>query len=129
MTKTKFTNLSFKKQDASNTVKFFVDDKNGVVVCRLYDRWYDIFHTAKTKVHDADKFSEKTGRAIAFNKARRKELEHNLAMIANEREQIKQAYQRYMGMLDKREHVNQIYLAGVQDELNELMGVKTVEED
>lgn len=131
MSKTKFTSLSIKKQDASNTVKFHVDEKNGVVVCRLYDRWYDTFHTAKTKVHGADKFSEKTGRAIAFNKARRKELEHNLAMIEAERAEIQRVYNEYMGRLAKREHINNIYLAGVQDELDELMGVErpdTVEE-
>lgn len=121
MAKTKFTNLSIKDQNKSKTVKFFTDFKNGVTICRLYDRWDDIYHTAKTRCHDVDAFDEKKGRTIAFNKARRKELMHNLRNIEADRAMVQEKYERIMKMLDAREEINTIYLAGVEDELAELM--------
>lgn len=121
--KKKFTNLSVKKQDESKTVKFFVDEANGVVVCRLYDRWYGNYFVGKTRCHDVDKYDEKRGRAIAFNKARKKELEFNLKCVARQRKELQAWYEREMKFLDKREAINEIYLAGALEDLSELMKV------
>lgn len=120
--KAKFTNLSLAEQDKSKTVKFTTDVENGVTVCRLYDRWYDRYFIGVTRCHDVDTFDEKKGRAIAFNKARRKELIADLAELNNEREYVTRRYEEIMNQLDKREGLKHIYLAGVNEELDELMG-------
>lgn len=121
MAKKNFTDLSIKDQDKSKTVKFFVDAEQGVVVCRLYDRWDDIFHTAKTRCHDVDKFNEKKGRAIAFNKAKRKELLHNLKNVEMEKKYLDELYNARVEALTKRAHINTIYLEGVNLALEDLM--------
>ena len=119
--KSKFTSLSFAEQDKSKTVKFHDDEKNGVTVCRLYDRWNNRYFTAKTKVHDVDQYDKQTGRAIAFNKARRKELLNDLSCIEADRAFITARYEELMNQLDQREGLKHIYLMGVEDELHELM--------
>lgn len=121
--KKKFTDLSIKEQNQSNTVFFHTDKENGVVVCRLYDRWYDRFHVAKTRCVGGDKFNEKKGRAIAFNKARKKELEFNLRMIEDERNALDSFYREETERLSKRHHINVIYLEGVKEELKDLFGI------
>ena len=119
--KSKFTNLSLAEQDKSNTVKFKTDAANGVTVCRLYDRWYDRYFIGVTRCHDVDAFDEKKGRAIAFNKARRKEVLADLAMLEKERKYVTRRYEEYMNRLDKNEGLKHIYLAGIEEELKELM--------
>lgn len=120
--KTKFLNLSLAEQDKSKTVKFKSDLKSGVTVCRLYDRWNDRYFTGVTRCHDVDNFDERKGRAIAFNKARRKELLADLAHIEWARQDIIRQYEDVMKWYDRRESLKRIYLTGVEEELNELMG-------
>lgn len=117
----KFTSLSIKEQDKSNTVKFYVDKAKGVTICRLYDRWNDRYFTAKTTCLDVDKFSEKTGRAIAFNKARRKELLSDIRNLEQLRDLVVKEYENLLKSIDHRQGLKHIYLAGVDEELTELM--------
>ena len=119
--KSKFTSLPASEQDKSNSVRFYDDEKNGVTVCTLYDRWNDRVFVAKTRVHDVDQYDKQTGRTIAFNKARRKELLNDLSCIDAERAFITARYEELMNKLDQREGLKHIYLMGVEDELHELM--------
>ena len=119
--KSKFTSLSIAEQDESNTVKFFTNHETGVTVCRLYDRWHNRYFTAKTKCLDVDKFSEKKGRAIAFNKARRKELLADLNECHREFVSIRDYANSILDKISARMELKRIYLAGVDDELRELM--------
>lgn len=119
--KSNFLTLPIKKQDQSKTVKFYVNEEKGTVVCRLYDRWYDIYHVGKAQCLDSDKFEEKRGRAIAFNRARQNELLFNIKNILEERDRLNEWYKEESKRLDKREDLNQIYLSGVESELNELV--------
>lgn len=122
MAKSKFTNLPASEQDKSNTVRFYDDPKSGVTVCSLYDRWNNRTFVARTRVHDVDQYEQQTGRAIAFNKARRKELLNDITMLENTRLKITRRYEALMNKIDKNVDLKHIYLAGVDDELNELMG-------
>jgi hypothetical protein len=119
--KSNFLNLSIKQQNQSKTVKFYVNEEKGTVVCRLYDRFYDTYHVGKAQCLSDDKFDEKRGRAIAFNRARQNELLYNLKSICDERDYIDEQYRILTTRLDKREDLNQIYLAGVNEELAELV--------
>lgn len=119
--KSNFLSLSIKKQDQSKTVKFFVNEEKGTVVCRLYDRWYDMYHVGKAQCHDVDEFNEKRGRAIAFNRARQKELEYNLKHIAEDRAYWQEVCDEQIVQYNKREEINTIYLEGVKDELKNLI--------
>lgn len=119
--KSNFTKMSPKQQDMSNTVKFHDDEKNGVTVCTLYDRWYGRRFIAKTRCHEVDQYDQQVGRAIAFNKARRKELLSDLEIINYQRKELTRMYEEEMSRLDKSEGMKHIYLAGVDEELRELM--------
>ena len=119
--KSNFTKMSPKQQDMSNTVKFHDDEKNGVTVCTLYDRWYGRRFIAKTRCHEVDQYDQQVGRAIAFNKARRKELLSDLEIINYQRKELTRMYEEEMSRLDKSEGLKHIYLAGVDEELRELM--------
>ena len=119
--KSNFTKMSPKQQDLSNTVKFHDDEKNGVTVCTLYDRWYGRRFIAKTRCHEVDQYDQQIGRAIAFNKARRKELLSDLEIINYQRKELTRMYEEEMSRLDKSEGMKHIYLAGVDEELRELM--------
>ena len=119
--KSNFTKMSPKQQDMSNTVKFHDDEKNGVTVCTLYDRWYGRRFIAKTRCHEVDQYDQQVGRAIAFNKARRKELLSDLEIINYQRKELTRMYEEEMNRLDKSEGLKHIYLAGVDEELRELM--------
>lgn len=125
--KSKFTSLSLAEQDKSKTVKFFTDNQNGVTVCRLYDRWNDRYFTAKTRCHDVDVFDEKKGRAIAFNKARKKELLSDIVYLEQYQRWLTESYEAEMNALDRRLGLKHIYLAGVNDELDELLNGETTE--
>lgn len=127
--KSNFTKMSPKQQDKSNTVKFHDDEKNGVTVCTLYDRWYGRRFIAKTRCHEVDQYDQQVGRAIAFNKARRKELLSDLEIINYQRKELTRMYEEEMSRLDKSEGLKHIYLAGVDEELRELMnGMPTFDE-
>ena len=119
--KSNFTKMSPKQQDMSNTVKFHDDEKNGVTVCTLYDRWYGRRFIAKTRCHEVDQYNQRVGRAIAFNKARRKELLSDIDIINYQRKELTRMYEEEMSRLDKSEGMKHIYLAGVDEELRELM--------
>ena len=119
--KSNFTKMSPKQQDMSNTVKFHDDEKNGVTVCTLYDRWYGRRFIAKTRCHEVDQYDQQVGRAIAFNKARRKELLSDLEIINYQRKELTRMYEEEMSRLDKSEGLKHIYLAGVDEELRELV--------
>lgn len=119
--KSNFTKMSPKQQDMSNTVKFHDDEKNGVTVCTLYDRWYGRRFIAKTRCHEVDQYDQQVGRAIAFNKARRKELLSDIEIINYQRKELTRMYEEEMSRLDKSEGMKHIYLAGVDEELRELM--------
>ena len=119
--KSNFTKMSPEQQDMSNTVKFHDDEKNGVTVCTLYDRWYGRRFIAKTRCHEVDQYDQQVGRAIAFNKARRKELLSDLEIINYQRKELTRMYEEEMSRLDKSEGLKHIYLAGVDEELRELM--------
>lgn len=119
--KTNFTKMSPEQQDMSNTVKFHDDEKNGVTVCTLYDRWYGRRFIAKTRCHEVDQYDQRVGRAIAFNKARRKELLSDIDIINYQRKELTRMYEDEMNRLDKSEGLKHIYLAGVDEELRELM--------
>ena len=119
--KTNFTKMSPEQQDMSNTVKFHDDEKNGVTVCTLYDRWYGRRFIAKTRCHEVDQYDQRVGRAIAFNKARRKELLSDIDIINYQRKELTRMYEEEMNRLDKSEGLKHIYLAGVDEELRELM--------
>ena len=120
--KSNFTKMSPEQQDMSNTVKFHDDEKNGVTVCTLYDRWYGRRFIAKTRCHEVDQYDQQVGRAIAFNKARRKELLSDIEIINYQRKELTRMYEEEMNRLDKSEGLEHIYLAGVNEELRELMG-------
>lgn len=120
----KFTELSLVEQDKSKTVKFSKNEQSGVIVCRLFDRWYGRTFIGVARCHDTDVFDEKKGRAIAFNKARQKELISDLRMLAEDRKRLTRWYEERMNRLDKNEGLKHIYLAGVKQELDELMGVE-----
>lgn len=120
--KSNFTKMSPEQQDMSNTVKFHDDEKNGVTVCTLYDRWYGRRFIAKTRCHEVDQYDQQVGRAIAFNKARRKELLSDIDIINYQRKELTRMYEDEMNRLDKSEGLKYIYLAGVAEELRELMG-------
>lgn len=120
--KSNFTKMSPEQQDMSNTVKFHDDEKNGVTVCTLYDRWYGRRFIAKTRCHEVDQYDQQVGRAIAFNKARRKELLSDIEIINYQRKELTRMYEEEMNRLDKSEGLKHIYLAGVNEELRELMG-------
>lgn len=120
----KFTELSLAEQDKSKTVKFSKNEKSGVIVCRLFDRWYGRTFIGVARCHDTDVFDEKKGRAIAFNKARQKELISDLRLLADQRKRLTRWYEDKMNRLDKNEGLKHIYLAGVKQELDELMGVE-----
>ena len=119
--KSNFTKMSPEQQDMSNTVKFHDDEKNGVTVCTLYDRWYGRRFIAKTRCHEVDQYDQRIGRAIAFNKARRKELLSDIDIINYQRKEMTRMYEEEMNRLDKSEGLKHIYLAGVDEELRELM--------
>lgn len=119
--KSNFTKMSPKQQDMSNTVKFHDDEKNGVTVCTLYDRWYGRRFIAKTRCHEVDQYDQQVGRAIAFNKARRKELLSDIEIINYQRKELTRMYEEELNRLDKSEGMKHIYLAGVDEELRELM--------
>ena len=119
--KSNFTKMSPEQQDMSNTVKFHDDEKNGVTVCTLYDRWYGRRFIAKTRCHEVDQYDQRIGRAIAFNKARRKELLSDIDIINYQRKELTRMYEEEMNRLDKSEGLKHIYLAGVDEELRELM--------
>lgn len=127
--KSNFTKLSLAEQDKSKTVKFTTDAKNGVTVCRLYDRWFGRSFVGVTRCHNVDTFDEKIGRAIAFNKARRKELLSDIALLKAQRERLTRMYEQKMSRIDKNEGLKHIYLAGVNEELNELMGNVPLSDD
>ena len=120
--KSNFTKMGPEQQDMSNTVKFHDDEKNGVTVCTLYDRWYGRRFIAKTRCHEVDQYDQQVGRAIAFNKARRKELLSDIDIINYQRKELTRMYEEEMNRLDKSEGLKHIYLAGVNEELRELMG-------
>ena len=120
--KSNFTKMSPDQQDQSNTVKFHDDEKNGVTVCTLYDRWYGRRFIAKTRCHEVDQYDQQVGRAIAFNKARRKELLSDIEIINYQRKELTHMYEEEMNRLDKSEGLKHIYLAGVNEELRELIG-------
>jgi len=117
----KFTEMSLAEQDKSQTVKFSKNEKSGVTVCRLFDRWYGRTFIGVSRCHDTDVFDEKKGRAIAFNKARKKELISDLRLIAGQRMKLMRLYEEEMKRIDKNESLKRIYLAGVNNELNELI--------
>ena len=119
--KSNFTKMSPEQQDMSNTVKFHDDEKNGVTVCTLYDRWYGRRFIAKTRCHEVDQYDLRVGRAIAFNKARRKELLSDIDIINYQRKELTRMYEEEINRLDKSEGLKHIYLAGVDEELRELM--------
>ena len=119
--KAKFTNLSLAEQDKSKTVKFTTDVEKGVTVCRLYDRWYDRYFIGVTRCHDVDTFDEKKGRAIAFNKARRKELEFTIKRIDDQRTLLDRLYNEEVNRLDKQQGLLYNYLEGVNLALEELV--------
>ena len=119
--KSNFTKMSPEQQDMSNTVKFHDDEKNGVTVCTLYDRWYGRRFIAKTRCHEVDQYDQRVGRAIAFNKARRKELLSDIDIINYQRKELTRMYEEEMNRLDKSEGLKHIYLAGVDEDLRELM--------
>ena len=119
--KSNFTKMSPEQQDMSNTVKFHDDEKNGVTVCTLYDRWYGRRFIAKTRCHEVDQYDQRVGRAIAFNKARRKELLSDIDIINYQRKELTRMYEEEMNRLDKSEGLKHIYLAGVDEELRELI--------
>lgn len=127
--KSNFTKMSPEKQDKSNTVKFHDDAKNGVTVCTLYDRWYGRRFIAKTRCHEVDQYDQQVGRAIAFNKARRKELLSDIEIINYQRKELTRMYEEEMNRLDKSEGLKHIYLAGVNEELRELMNVCQCDDD
>ena len=120
--KSNFTKMSPEQQDMSNTVKFHDDAKNGVTVCTLYDRWYGRRFIAKTRCHEVDQYDQQVGRAIAFNKARRKELLSDIDIINYQRKELTRMYEEEMNRLDKSEGLKHIYLAGIDEELRELIG-------
>ena len=120
--KSNFTKMSPDQQDQSNTVKFHDDEKNGVTVCTLYDRWYGRRFIAKTRCHEVDQYDQQVGRAIAFNKARRKEIMSDIEIINYQRKELTRMYEEEMNRLDKSEGLKHIYLAGVNEELRELIG-------
>ena len=120
----KFTEMSLAEQDKSKTVKFSKNEKSGVVVCRLFDRWYGRTFIGVARCHDTDVFDEKKGRAIAFNRARQKELISDLRILTEDRKCLTRWYEDRMKQLDKNEGLKHIYLAGVEQELNELMGIE-----
>lgn len=122
--KSNFTKMSPEQQDRSNTVKFHDDEKNGVTVCTLYDRWYGRRFIAKTRCHEVDQYDQRVGRAIAFNKARRKELLSDIEIINYQRKELTRMYEEELNRLDKSEGLKHIYLAGVNEELRELMNVR-----
>lgn len=126
--KSNFTKMSPEQQDLSNTVKFHDDAKNGVTVCTLYDRWYGRRFIAKTRCHEVDQYDQQIGRAIAFNKARRKELLSDIEIINYQRKELTRMYEEEMNRLDKSEGLKHIYLAGVDEDLRELMGEFSSEE-
>lgn len=117
----KFMELSKAEQDQSRSVKFIVNAASGVVVCKMYDRLYNIYHVAKTRCKGSDVFDEMKGRKIAFYKARKKELEYNLNRIEKDRKKLDAKYNEISNRLNKYQHLNVIYLEGVNDELNDLM--------
>lgn len=117
----KFTEMSLAEQDKSKTVKFSKNEKSGVTVCRLFDRWYGRTFIGVARCHDVDVFDEKKGRAIAFNKARRKELVSDLRLLDDQRKRLTRWYEEKMNRIDKNEGLKCIYLAGVDNELEELM--------
>ena len=127
--KTNFTKMSPEQQDMSNTVKFHDDEKNGVTVCTLYDRWYGRRFIAKTRCHEVDQYDQRVGRAIAFNKARRKELLSDIDIINYQRKELTRMYEEEMNRLDKSEGLKHIYLAGVDEELRELMNGYQCDDD
>ena len=127
--KSNFTKMSPEQQDKSNTVKFHDDEKNGVTVCTLYDRWYGRRFTAKTRCHEVDQYDQQIGRAIAFNKARRKELLSDIEIINYQRKELTRMYEEEMNRLDKSEGLKHIYLAGVNEELRELMNGYQCDDD
>ena len=127
--KSKFTKMSPEQQDKSNTVKFYDDAKNGVTVCTLYDRWYGRRFIAKTRCHEVDQYDQQVGRTIAFNKARRKELLSDIEIINYQRKELTRMYEEEMNRLDKSEGLKHIYLAGVNEELRELMNVCQCDDD
>ena len=127
--KSNFTKMSPEQQDMSNTVKFHDDEKNGVTVCTLYDRWYGRRFIAKTRCHEVDQYDQRVGRAIAFNKARRKELLSDIDIIDYQRKELTRMYEEEMNRLDKSEGLKHIYLAGVDEELRELMNDGQCEDD
>lgn len=118
----KFTEMSLAEQDKSKTVKFSKNEKSGVIVCRLFDRWYGRTFIGVARCHDVDVFDEKKGRAIAFNKARKKELISDLRLLDDQRKRLTRWYEERMNRIDKNEGLKRIYLAGVDNELEELMG-------
>ena len=120
--------MSPEQQDMSNTVKFHDDEKNGVTVCTLYDRWYGRRFIAKTRCHEVDQYDQQIGRAIAFNKARRKELLSDIDIINYQRKELTRMYEEEMNRLDKSEGLKHIYLAGVNEDLRELMGENYLED-
>ena len=119
--KSNFTKMSPEQQDMSNTVKFYDNEKNGVTICILYDRWFGRRFIAKTRCHEADQYDQQVGRAIAFNKARRKELLSDIDIINYQRKELTRMYEAEMNRLDKREGLKHIYLAGVDEDLRELI--------
>ena len=127
--KSNFTKMSPEQQDMSNTVKFHDDEKNGVTVCTLYDRWYGRRFIAKTRCHEVDQYDQRVGRAIAFNKARRKELLSDIDIINYQRKELTRMYEEEMNRLDKSEGLKHIYLAGVDEELRELMNSCQCDDD
>ena len=127
--KSNFTKMSPEQQDMSNTVKFHDDEKNGVTVCTLYDRWYGRRFIAKTRCHEVDQYDQRVGRAIAFNKARRKELLSDIDIINYQRKELTRMYEEEMNRLDKSEGLKHIYLAGVDEDLRELMNDGQCDDD
>ncbi|WQJ53474.1 MAG: hypothetical protein [Wendovervirus sonii] len=120
-TKRKFTDLPFAEQDLSKTVKFYVDAKKKTVACVIYDRMYDMTYTGITHCHDCDTFDERIGRAIAFNKARKKELTSNIKFAQSEKERFMNFYKSYIENYERREKINNDYLAEVNKDLESLM--------
>ena len=119
--KLNFTELSLAEQDKSKTVSFIVKKNDGIVVCKLYDRWYDRWFYGKTICKDGDKFNEKKGRAIAFNKARRKELEFTIKRFDDQRTLLDRLYNEEVNRLDKQQGLLYNYLEGVNLALEELV--------
>lgn len=122
--KQKFTSLPFDEQDKSETVKFTVLKDKGIVVCKVIDNNNCRHYTGRAIQDDHDVWDERRGRAIAFNKACKKEYESRIKSIEREikdwkkfkQDEEKEINQR-IAKLEKRRDLLNIYLTGYVDEI------------